>query len=267
MPSAAVNGINLHYDDYGSGELVVLVTGSGGAGRLWRSYQVPALTAAGYRVITVDNRGVPPTDRCASGFTVDDMARDIGCLIAWLDVGPCRVVGFSLGGIIVQEMLLTQPGLATQAVLMATRGRTDALCAAASAAEAELLDSGVVLPPKYSAVIRAMHYLSPRTMSDEQKVRDWLDIFEMSPQDTDIRKAHLGLDDIGNRLKDYREISCPCLVIAFRDDLIVPPYLCREVANHIPRCGYVEIPDCGHYGYLESPEAVNSAIIDFFKQG
>jgi pimeloyl-ACP methyl ester carboxylesterase len=267
MPSAVVNGINLNYDDYGSGDLVVLVTGSGAPGRLWRPCQVPALTAAGYRVITVDNRGVPPTDRCPGGFTVEDMARDISGLIAWLDVSPCRIVGFSLGGIIVQEMLLMEPGLVTQAVLIATRGRTDALRAAGSAADAELLDSGIILPPKYDAVMRAIRYLSPRTLNDDQKVRDWLDVFEMSPQDIDIRRAHQGLDDIGNRLKEYHGINCPCLVLAFCDDLVIPPYLCREVAEYIPGCAYREIPDCGHYGYLENPEAVNSAIIDFFKQG
>jgi pimeloyl-ACP methyl ester carboxylesterase len=267
MPSAAVNGISLHYDDFGSGDLVILVTGSGAAGRLWRPSQVPALTAAGYRVITVDNRGIPPTDRCPDGFTIFDMARDIAGLIAWLDAGPCRIVGYSLGGMIAQEMLLAQPGLVTQAVLMGSRGRTDALRVAATAAEAELLDGGVILPPKYNALMRAMCYLSPRTLNDDQKVRDWLDILEMSPEDPAIRRAHHGLEEIGNRLEEYRKINCSCLVMAFADDLIIPPHLCREVADHIPGSRYLEIPGCGHYGYLENPEPVNSAILDFFRQG
>jgi pimeloyl-ACP methyl ester carboxylesterase len=267
VPSAAVNGINLHYDDYGSGELVVLVTGSGGAGRLWQAYQVPAMTRAGYRVITIDNRGIPPTGPGPDGFTVYDMARDVAALIGWLDAGPCRVVGFSLGGVIVQEMLVAQPGLASRAVLMATFGRTDALRAAASAADAELLDSGVVLPSKYRAVMHAMHYLSPRTLGDDKKARDWLDTFEMSPPDPAITRAHQGLDNIGNRLEAYRQISCPCLVVAFGDDVVIPPHLCLEVADHIPDCGYAEVPDCGHYGYLEDPHAINALIIDFFKEG
>jgi pimeloyl-ACP methyl ester carboxylesterase len=55
--------------------------------------------------------------------------------------------------------------------------------------------------------------------------------------------------------------------MAFADDLIIPPHLCREVADHIPGSRYLEIPGCGHYGYLENPEPVNSAILDFFRQG
>jgi pimeloyl-ACP methyl ester carboxylesterase len=35
-------------------------------------------------------------------------------------------------------------------------------------------------------------------------------------------------------------------------------------AEHIPGCRYEELADCGHYGYLEEPDAVNSLIIDFF---
>lgn len=62
MPIATVNGIRIGFEEYGSGEPVLLVTGSGGRARLWTPHQVPALTAAGYRVITMENRGVPPSD-------------------------------------------------------------------------------------------------------------------------------------------------------------------------------------------------------------
>jgi pimeloyl-ACP methyl ester carboxylesterase len=265
MPIAAINGINLHFDEYGSGEPVVLITGSGGRGRLWTPHQVPALTAAGYRVITVDNRGVPPTDICLGGFTIDDMADDTAGLIEFTGAGPCRIVGFSLGGVIVQELLLAYPDLVTQAVLIATRGRIDALHYALSAAESELLDSGIVLPPRYASVMQALHYLSPRTQNDEQRIKDWLDIFEMSPVDASIHRAQRDLDLIDNRLEEYRKIKSQCLVMAFQDDLIVPPFLCREVADHIPDCRYQEVAACGHYGYLEEPDAVNSVIIDFFR--
>lgn len=62
MPRAAVNGVNISFDEYGSGQPVLLITGSGAKARTWTVHQVPALTAAGYRVITVDNRGMPPSD-------------------------------------------------------------------------------------------------------------------------------------------------------------------------------------------------------------
>ncbi len=56
---------------------------------------------------------------------------------------------------------------------------------------------------------------------------------------------------------------CHVGVIAFSDDLMCPPHLCAEVAEVIPDCDYVEIGSCGHVGYLERPNEVNLAIIEF----
>jgi len=266
MPLARVNGIQLSYERYGSGDPVVLVTGAGAKGRAWRPYQVPALTTAGFEAITVDNRGVPPTDSGPGPFGIDDMAADVAGLIRELGIEGCRVLGFSLGGMIVQEMLLACPDLVSQAVLMATCGRQDVLRLALTRAEWELLDSGVTVPPRYAAVVQAMQYLSPRTLNDDTQVQDWLEIFELS-QDSSIGRAQRGVDLVGNRLEDYRKIGTRCLALGFRDDLMIAPHLCRELADFIPDCRYVEVADCGHFGFLERPDVVNQHIVDFFTAG
>ena len=266
MPIATVNNIKLHFEEYGSGPPVVLVMGSGAGGRAWTPHQVPALTAAGYRVVTIDNRGIPPTDAGQEGFTLDDMVGDIVGLIEFLGISPCRIVGFSLGGVMVQELLLAHPELASQAVLIATRGRTDAMRAAMSVGWAELLERDVALPPRYAAAVHAMQYLSPRTQNDERRIRDWLDIFEMAPLDPSVRQTQQKLDLIGNRLEEYRKIRCHCLIVGFQDDLVVPAFFGRELAGYIPDCRYEEVAECGHYGYLERPDVINSLIVNFFRE-
>ncbi len=267
MTTARINGINLNFDQYGRGEPVVLVAGTGSPGRVWKSFQVPALMAAGYHAITFDSRGVPPTDACVDGFTLGDMVADTAALIEHLGVGRCRIVGFSLGAIIVQELLLARPELISQAVLMATRGRTDELSTTLSLAEIELLDGGVKLPWRYAAYVRLIQGFSARTLTDDRRVRDWLDVFELAPPDASLSREQLEVDMIPNRLGEYPRISTPCLVIGFSADLIMPPQLSREVSDRIPGSSYLEIPDCGHYGYLERPAAVNEAIVGFFGQG
>jgi pimeloyl-ACP methyl ester carboxylesterase len=263
MALARVNGISLSYDDHGTGEPVIMVTGTGAPGRIWRTHQVPALRASGYRVVTVDNRGILPTDAGPGQFTLDDMAADVAGLIDFLDAGPCRVVGFSMGAMIVQELLVARPDLVRAAVLIATAARSDALCVAVAAADIELADSGVKLPPRYAATVAAMQNLSPETLSDEHRINDWLDVFELSSVDLASIRPQLGLQVIADRRPVYRRIQCPCLVIGFRDDIIIRPHLCREVAESIPGAAYREIEGCGHFGYLEKPDVVNAAIIEF----
>ncbi|MFH8983024.1 alpha/beta fold hydrolase [Streptomyces varsoviensis] len=265
MALISVNGIRINYEDHGSGEPVVMIMGTGGGGRAWRLHQVPALTAAGYRVITFDNRGIPPTDACPGGFTIDDMVADTAGLIEALGLGPARVVGTSLGGYIAQELALARPELVRQAVLMATRGRVDAMGRALATAEAELYDSGPALPPRYAAVVRAQQNLSPRTLEHDEQARDWLDLFEMVVQDGPGTRVQMDIAPPADRLRAYRRITVPCHVIAFTDDLITPAKLGREVADAIPDATYDEIAACGHYGYLEDPAAVNKAIVEFFR--
>ncbi|MET7640840.1 alpha/beta hydrolase [Streptomyces sp. NPDC005438] len=268
MPSRRINGINLSYEDTGQGTPVVMVAGSGAAGRSWHMHQVPALVQAGYRVITFNSRGIPPTDVCAEGFTIDDLVADTAGLIDHLRLGPCRVVGTSLGAYVTQELCLARPDIVGQAALLATRGRTDLMRRAMARAERRFYDDGGHMPPPYAATVRALQNLSPATLREDKEIQDWLDIFEIAPvSQVAGYRAQLDVDVTTNRLAAYRKITAPCLVMAFADDLILPPYLGQEVADAIPRARFVEIPDAGHYGYLERPDQVNKVLLEFFARG
>lgn len=265
MPVVDLNGIRLSYQVTGSGELVVLVMGTGSPGRVWQLHQVPALVAAGYRVATVDNRGIPPSDECAGGMTIDDLVGDIAALIEYLGNGPARIVGTSLGARIVQELALARPDRVSQAVMMAAHGRPDPVQSALSAGERALYDDGIELPPKYYAAITAMLNLSPRTLNDSPTVQEWLEVFEFSGSRIGAGvRAQLEVEDFPNRLGAYSRITVPSLVIGFADDLMTPPYLAREVAEAIPEARYEEIEGCGHFGYLERPAEVNKLLVEFF---
>ncbi|MGW0044937.1 alpha/beta fold hydrolase [Rhodococcus sp. NPDC003348] len=265
MPLATINGIQLNYQVKGSGDLVVLIMGTGSPGRVWDLHQVPALVAAGYRVCTFDNRGIAPTDECADGFTIEDLVADTAALIEHLG-GPAYVVGTSLGARIAQELALSRPELVRKAVFLAAHGRRDTLQKALSEGERELDRQGIVLPDSYRAAITAVLNLSPASLVDPMAAQDWLDIFAFSKGESSPGvRAQKNLDDFGDRLSVYGRITVPCLAIGFADDRLLAPTLAAEVAKAIPGAQYVELEDCGHYGYLERPDAVNSAILDFLK--
>ncbi|QIS17440.1 alpha/beta fold hydrolase [Nocardia terpenica] len=275
MPLATVNGIALNYqlkgdrakgsDAKGAAPLVVLIMGTGSPGRVWELHQVPALVAAGYRVCTFDNRGIAPSFESAAGITIDDLVADTAALIEFLDEGPALVAGTSMGARVAQELALTRPDLVRKAVFMAGHGRMDQLQKTLSAGEHDLDASGITLPPKYEAAVTAVLNLSPATLADTHAARDWLDLFEFTggPVSPGIR-AQRRMDHEFDRLHAYRGIKVPCLAVGFADDRMLPPYLARELAEVIPGARYQEIPDAGHYGYLERPEAVNKILLDFF---
>jgi pimeloyl-ACP methyl ester carboxylesterase len=130
-------------------------------------------------------------------------------------------------------------------------------------ADRTLAESGIHLPPDYQAVTSALRLLSPSTLNDSATAASWLEVMELSGDTGSGVYGHNWIDTTADHRDALRGITAPCRVIAFADDLVTPPHLCAEVAELIPDCDLVEIPDCGHIGYLERPEAVNTAIIEF----
>jgi O-succinylbenzoate synthase len=193
------------------------------------------------------------------------MVADTAALIESLGAAPARIVGVSMGSYIAQELMVSRPELVSAAVLMATRGRLDRARQFFHEVEAELYMSGAQLPPAYEAKVRLLENFSRKTLNDDVAVADWISMFSMWPvKQTAGLRCQLNVCPETNRLPAYRSIAAPVLVIGFADDLVTPPHLGREVADALPNGRYLQIPDTGHLGFFERPDAVNAAILKFF---
>jgi pimeloyl-ACP methyl ester carboxylesterase len=89
--------IQLYYEDHGSGDPVVLIHGYPLSGASWEK-QVPALLAAGHRVITYDRRGFGKSSQPTTGYNYDTFAEDLRKLVTQLKLRDFSLVGFSMGG-------------------------------------------------------------------------------------------------------------------------------------------------------------------------
>jgi non-heme chloroperoxidase len=88
--------IDIHYEDHGAGQPVVLIHGYPLSGRAWDK-QVPALLEAGYRVITYDRRGFGQSSQPTSGYDYDTFAADLSTLLEHLDLRDAVLAGHSMG--------------------------------------------------------------------------------------------------------------------------------------------------------------------------
>ena len=89
--------VALHYEDYGSGNPIVLIHGYPLSGASWEK-QAPALLAAGHRVVTYDRRGFGKSSQPAGGYDYDTFARDLQKLVKHLGLAKFALAGFSMGG-------------------------------------------------------------------------------------------------------------------------------------------------------------------------
>jgi pimeloyl-ACP methyl ester carboxylesterase len=264
MPEATIGDVTLAYEDIGDGDPVLLVCGTGQQAFTWQLFQVPALTEAGYRVVTFDNRGMPPSECPPAPYSVKQMTEDTAGLIEQLDLAPCRVAGLSLGAFITQELALAHPGLVRCAVMMATIGRADTFGKQVVRAWLEMDES----PPSrlVEAVTDAFLLWGPDTLRDDERMQQYLDFVQQAPRWENPGRLgqHTADRDYDDRLGALAGIRVPSLVIGFQNDMLTGAVRAREVADVIPGCEYVEIPGAGHAGPMEKPEEVNQALLDFF---
>jgi non-heme chloroperoxidase len=88
--------IELHYEDHGTGQAVVLVHGYPLDGTSWER-EARELRAAGYRVITYDRRGFGKSSHVEVGYDYDTFAADLNTVLTTLDLTDVILVGFSMG--------------------------------------------------------------------------------------------------------------------------------------------------------------------------
>ena len=96
--TAPDDAVRLHIEDSGgTGRPVVLIHGWPLSAQAWEP-QVPALQAAGYRVVAYDRRGFGQSDKPASGYTYDTLADDLQRVMDLCNLQDVTLVGFSMGG-------------------------------------------------------------------------------------------------------------------------------------------------------------------------
>ena len=112
MPFATVNGIELYYEETGSGFPLVFVHEFAGDMRAWE----PQVRHFGrqYRVITYNQRGYPPSQVPAGAvsYTHDDLIEDLHQLPRFLDIERAYIAGLATGGNVALNFGIRHPDLA-----------------------------------------------------------------------------------------------------------------------------------------------------------
>ena len=98
---ALVNNINVCYEIHGDGDPVLLIHGFGGKKESWIAQTNPL--SKYFKVIRFDNRGAGKSDRPDGPYTMEIFADDINGLLDFLEIKKTHIIGWSLGGMIVQK--------------------------------------------------------------------------------------------------------------------------------------------------------------------
>jgi pimeloyl-ACP methyl ester carboxylesterase len=239
-------------DDPADGETVVLfVHGSGLRHEMWAEQT----GQEDWTAVTLDLSGHGESDAVDTDPGPETMAAYVADVEAVArEVEADVLVGHSLGGAIVQTMLLDgsyRPDAAVLADTGAKLGISEefgSLLGDDVEPVLEFLRAGNVLfhdseHPRHEPTLDLMREEGAETL---ERDLDTCDVF-----------------DVRDRLG---EISVPTLYIVGSEDPMTPPRFAAYLAEHIPDGEAVEVPDGAHNAMAENPEAFNGALASFLAE-
>ena len=249
-----VNGASIFYlDSGGSGVPVVFLHAATGSVETWEK-QIPAVTGAGYRFIAFDRRG---WGKSTTGRVPDTAAGDLLALLDHLKIARCHLLGTAAGGFVAFDFAVAYPQRLRSLIIANSIGGLE---------DKELLDLGRrIRPPQFDALPPEMKELGPTfRAADAAGTELWLQFEKHSRPEgpkvpTQPLKSHLTFAAIA-------KITLPTLFLTGGADLYAPPPIQQLFAARVKNSESVVLPDVGHSGYWEQPEAFNKVVLAFLKR-
>jgi pimeloyl-ACP methyl ester carboxylesterase len=270
LEGGAVDGLALHYVREGRGPAIVLLHGLGGFAESWR--KTIDVLADSADVLALDLPGYGLSAKPRTRYDLDFFARVLHGFLDATGVGQVSLVGHSLGGAVAVTYALTHPARVDRLALVSAvvpgfdyrpswlyrlatvrgLGEAAALCASRALYRA--------------AIARCFHAPTAREVD---ALVDWSYAARTA---WSAKAAYLATlrdvrADFAGRAAAYRRVAetlgLPVLLVHGRQDPVVGPAHCANVAKGFPRASVRWVDACGHFPQIEHADTVNRWLEEF----
>lgn len=234
----AINGANIWYAAFGSGDDVVMLHGGLAHSDYW-GLQIAAL-AAGRRVLIIDSRGHGRSDNAnRQPFSYRQMADDAIAVMDQLKIAHASIVGWSDGAIVGLEMAMRFPERVDRLFAFAANYNPEGL--------RDVGDSAVF----QTFIARA---------AGEYRAR--------SPTPDGFAALRAGVERMWATQPRYEEsalrrVQTPIQVVDGDHDEAIRPEHTRALAALLPNARLLIEPDVSHFAFLQAPERFTAALKAF----
>jgi pimeloyl-ACP methyl ester carboxylesterase len=235
---APVNGIQMYYAVFGTGDPILLIHGGLGHADIWAS-QVATMSKT-HKVIIADSRGHGRSTRTEQPYGYDLMASDYLALLDYLKIDKTALVGWSDGGIIGIDIALHHPERLTRLFAQAANVTTDGV------------DPGVMTNKTFAAYIDR----SGRDYKKMSKTPDQYDAFV-------AQISHMWESEPAWTKEQLGKITTPTAIVAGDHDEAIKREHTEYMASVIPGAKLIILPNASHFAMLQAPDEYSQAALDF----
>ena len=256
------DGLRIHYQDEGRGEVVLFFHGSGPGASGWSNFRrnFPYLAERGFRTILPDTLGFGYSSKPDNiDYTLDFLCGAVTRFLDKLGVDKATVVGNSHGGALAIKLALDHPERVSKLVLMAPGGLEER--------ETYMKMEGIRTMMKVFLAPDGITREGMRTVfghqlhDQKQLTEDILDercaIAPLQPKRvlTSLQVPHLS-----PRLK---ELEMPVLGFWGVNDKFCPVSGAATIASECSHARVITLSRCGHWVMVEYPDLFNRMTLDF----
>jgi pimeloyl-ACP methyl ester carboxylesterase len=246
------NGLNIYYEEYGTGEPLVLLHGGMAIGNVFEP-QI-AVFSKQFRVIAPDSRGHGKTDNPSGEFSYRLMADDMAAFIDALGLGQPSVCGWSDGGQTALELGMHYPDLIQCVVVGAAWYR---------------------FSRTYQDLLGAMGFESPGSVNIErikQSMPRFVGLWQLwhssmhGPDHWETLATQISTmwwTPLNYTADDFQKIKSPTLILVGDRDQMVPLEEAVEMYRLIPGAELTVAPHSDHSLPRTRAELFSTIVFDF----
>jgi 3-oxoadipate enol-lactonase len=243
--------VKLFFVQKGEGIPVVLLHGYPFDHTIWE--KVSDKLSGHARVISPDLRGHGKSPKPVAAYTIADMALDVKKLLDENNISQALVIGHSMGGYVALSFAQQFPKMLIGLALVASHGYADS----DEKKKSRMLTIEKVRKAGAVSALASM----PEKLTRYPNIRK---ICKEYIENADINGMAGVLAAIANRADSMavlKGLECPVMILAGKDDEIIPIENSRRMASDCDHAVFVELDEAGHLPMLEKPELVAYSII------
>ena len=229
---------------------LVFIHGAGGSSAFWQEMITGLSARVNTVAIDLPGRG---RSNGPGKQKIEDYASAVADFITEINIPDPILCGLSMGGAIVQQMLLDYPDRLKAGILIGTGARMKVAAAFFETIEKD-----------YSGFVDWLCKICVSKKTDPPKIHPFReDMLRCRPEVTlgDFRAC-----DRFDAVVQIPAIQAPVLVVTAEEDKLTPPKLGEFLEKSIKKASRTHIMDAGHLVSMEKPEETNQAILKFIDE-